>query len=312
MIDAIVKLHLHFDVEQSELSTSDYVVALRAIETIVSDLNSRIFEGRLDIELLSVGDQAGSFKGTIRILVKGSKNALAGLLILTAANQALETEFMHGFIEGLTGTKPDYNATGKDIGSFLRDITIQILVTQTDTLETKIPIELNLDKSIKAKSDFFSMCIKNGTIKGVGFSEAHEFPIKRKDFPRHISADKERPLPSQFSLHDAIVVSPVDTDVRQVWRFRDKKTGSSLAGYMEDTEFKALFLNGNYPLKETSADDIMKITIEHKLREKNGVIQAYESCVHTVHTFNGTQLKAINKNLFVSDYRPVHPSDLFN
>lgn len=65
--------------------------------------------------------------------------------------------------------------------------------------------------------------------------------------------------------------------------------------YMRDDSFKQAFLNGRYPLKQSKQDDRVIVMLEYKKQEKNGEVEQKEVCVHTVYSFNDTEIVPLPK-----------------
>jgi hypothetical protein len=288
---AAARLPIHFDVPANYLSAADYIIALESFKTTLDEFNKRLFNGQLDYEFIAIGAEAGSYKGITGILVNGA--AVATFIFATI--QTLETDTGRGFVKGVIGSEIDYKQTGEDAGRFLRDLTVGFYSTVTDKLEKVIPASVNLDKALKAKNDFYTMCINNKAVSAVGFTDSTDFPIKRPVFTQHLSKEKIRYVASDFVLYDAIIVSPVDIDVDQVWRFQDRITKRGLNAYMRDDSYKQAFLNGRYPLKQSKQDDRVIVMLEYKKQEKNGEVEQKEVCVHTVYSFNDTEIVPLPK-----------------
>ena len=203
---------------------------------------------------------------------------------------------MLGAFEGITEHKPsDY---GQDHGRALRDLTVGFFSKEVEELEKCVPHELNLDRAFKAKTDFYISCQNNDDIKGIGFDDTRNFPIRDSDFKRHMSKDRTRPLDSDFVVYDVIVTSPVIEDKDYVWDFQDVVTGNKISGYMRDESFKRGVLNGKYPFKnDGSNSDKLKILVEYKKQEVNGEIKNKETCIETVYSFNDKTITSIPADL---------------
>jgi len=305
-----IRLPIHFDVSEHFLLGDDYVVALNSFIVCLNELNKRAFNGKLVCELRVLTNEEGSIKAVTGIVVrsiKGVSQALTVPLAIYGLITGTETDTFKGLVHGLTGYEINHYATADKIGVMLHDMIVGIYTTENIKLERSIPAEINLDKAIKAKSDFYAMCMQNLRIHAVGFDDSESFPIKRNRFIYHTSKDKLRPVESDFVLYDTIVISPVDVDKEIKWELQDKKTKSAIKAYMRDDAFKKSFLNGRYPLKESNADDQMKVLVEYKKQEKNGDVETKEVSIHTVYSFNDTKIAAVPRNLKTSqvDARPM-------
>lgn len=295
-----IRLPIHMDVPEHFLTADDYLVAVESINTCLNEINKRAFEAKLECSLLVFPNEEGSFKGITGVFVKGVKR-VGHIVVITGAIGGFigfaETDSFKGLVKGLTKHDLNYYQMGEDVGLILHDMIVGIFTTENDDLEKRIPGNINLDKAIKAKSEFYSMCIQNPRVSGVGFDDTEEFPIQRNRFAYHTSKDRVRPLASDFIIYDAIVISPVDVDKDIKWELQDSATKAPIKAYMRDHGFKKSFLNGKYPLKQSKADDRMTVLVEYKKQEKNGEVEITETSISTVYAFNNTQIAPIPANL---------------
>ena len=262
---------IHFDVPYHYLLTTDYITALNSFQTTLDVFNEHLFENQVQYEFLTVAVQPGSFKITTAI------TAIIGVIISPK-------ETISGFLEALTGEETDYEQSGKITALFIAELIKNFYSTPTENLKKIILPEII--KALRAKTDFFRMCIKNRTINAVGFSDKNYFPIQRSDFTHHLTSDTIETLDSEFCIHDVTIISPVDKDVKQKWRFENTTNKSKINAYMHDETFKRNFLAGEYPLKQSKDDDRMTVMIEYKKQLKNGEEEIIDEYVHTVYLFN--------------------------
>ncbi len=294
------RLPLHFDVPSEYLNADNYLVAVNSFKTCLSDFNKRLFQENINYEFVVLPSEIGSFKGVIGIVLK---KPLTSIMVVGSVASLIESDLVKGLVEGLTGQKIDYYEATHKAGEFLVDLTTGFFSTETEELERMVPDSLNLDKSFHAKSEFYKECIHNCSVSGVGFTDEHKFPVRRDSFPKHVSKEKVRSVKSDFVLHRVIVVSPVDIDVDQIWRFKDPISGKSLKAYMRDKNFKQGFLGGRYPLKQSRKDDHIIMLVEYKKQERNGEVESKEVCVHTVYTFNEIEIVPLPEDKKVAGIR---------
>ena len=295
-VTEIARLPIHFDVPADYLSAADYLVAVKSLQTTLDVFNRRIFNGEIQFQFVVAPPEDGSFKGVCGIIA-------VGYTILTASIYLSETATFRGFVKGLTGYEVQHYEAAESVGKFLRDMATGFFLTESDELERTIPKDWNLDKALRAKTKFYTMCLQNDEIAAVGFDDGDNFPIKKQDFAKHLSKEKARLLPSEFKLdRDAIVVSPVDIDADNQWKLQDRTTGATIRAYMRDEVFRQGFLKGGkYPLKRSGQDDQMTVMVEYKRQEKNGDIKLIETSINTVHTFNGTELVPVPDRFQTTD-----------
>lgn len=282
---------IHFDVKDHFINKDNHVLGIEATSTIIDELNKRLFGGKLEYEVLVLPSEEGSFKTKLAIV------SSVAVLVLNLSELAL----FKGFIKGLTGYEWDNYIIGENIGVFLSDTAKGLFVTETAVLERTIPTFLNFDKIIKVKSDFYKSCSSNREIKGLGFDNSEDFPIKKNQFFAHIiTKDKIRTLASDFFLVDAIIISPVDIDKDKHWELQNKqpskKIGKKISAYMHDIKFKKDFLEGKYPLKKSHDPDTLKVLLEYKKQERNGEVEIRERCINVVYSFNGNEIAKVPAN----------------
>ena len=284
-----IKFHIHYDVKDHFIPMSDFLTASNAAQKIIDDLNKNILSGQLRYRLVIIPPKEGTFLKTIGIV-------MIATIPVNAVVLPIASDYVLGAFEGIAQHKPsDY---GQEHGRALRDLTVGFFSKEVEELEQNIPPELNLDRAFKAKTDFFLSCQNNDEIKGIGFDNSGNFPIRAGSFINHISKDRTRPLDSDFVIYDVIVTSPVTEDKDYVWDFEDIITGNKVSGYMRDEAFKRGVLNGDYPFKNGGSNsDRLKILVEYKKQERNGEIERKETCIDTVYSFNDTKIASIPANL---------------
>ncbi|QQG36709.1 MAG: hypothetical protein HYS17_02740 [Micavibrio aeruginosavorus] len=295
-----VRLPIHIDVPEHFLTAADYLVAVDSINVCLNELNKRAFEGKLECSLLVFPNEEGSFKGITGVLAKGVKKSGQVIVITGALGGFIgfaETDSFKGLVKGLTKHEVNYYQMGENVGSMLHDMIVGLFTIENEQLEKFIPHDINLDKAIKAKSEFYHMCIKNQRVRGVGFDDSENFPIQRNRFAFHTSKDRVRPVASDFLIYDAVIISPVDVDKDIKWELEDRVTKAPIKAYMRDDAFKKSFLNGEYPLKQSRDDDHMTVLVEYKKQEKNGEVEIKEVSIGTVYSFNDTEIIPIPANL---------------
>jgi hypothetical protein len=295
---------IYYDVPENAISADTFIVAAQSFKYIARDINGRIFNNAIKYEIFILPPTGGSFKQKFLIC--------ASLAVIPILGGPLG-ELGSGFFEGLTGHSASYY--GKNAGVAIVDITKGILSKEIEELDECIPRKLNLDASLKHKSNFYSECQRNKAIRALGFTRSGEFPIKRSSFIYHISKDRERPIDSKFSLHNAIIISSVNVskdkkDKDRPWLLRDTGDREEMKAYMEDDDFLSSFLYGHHPLKTLNIDDKIKILIEHKRREKNGKVETYRLCIRKVYALNGKNIRdhdmqAIERDIHLAKITPM-------
>lgn len=271
------KLVIRFDVEDSRLPLGDYITALSAIKNCIDGFEGSLLE-TLDYTLYVYPEEHGSFTSKI--------------LIVAAFITILDADIIKHFIEGTTGK--NLNEVSRDIGKAVTEEFLpKIFEIPNDELQKIIPDEIDLQKSLKAKSDFYIMCSHNNDIKGVGFGEGKQFPIQRSDFHRHILPPDDDKTNTEYRLYkDAIIISPVDVDKDDAWRLRIAESSQMFWAKMRDDGFKKAFLGGDYPLKTSQTPDRMTILVESETSQKEGKPQT-KRYIKEVYSFNDHKIKDI-------------------
>ena len=180
----------------------------------------------------------------------------------------------------------------------LKDMVVGFFEKEVEELETCIPRKTNLDKSYKAKSEFYLSCNKNNNIRGIGFNRSNSFPIRKSRFKNHVSKDRVRALNSDYIIYDTIVTSPVIEDKDYVWDLEDCVTGNKISAKMRDFSFKSGVLSGKYPFKnDGSNSDRLQVLIEYKKQEKNGEVEKKGTFIESVYRFNEEEVAEVPDDL---------------
>ncbi len=196
---------LHFDVLENYLPLDEFVDTARATKQIIDSLNQNFFDGGLKYEFIVLPPEPGSFKSRFAIVVKTAKVAGVAVGIVWAA---AESDIGQRYIKGLTGHEPGYWAEqlGEDHKKSLTkesfgphreispEVAALILSESTKGFLTKEYNQLRkvgftkekFRSAYQAKNNFYETCYRQPLIRGVGFSDSEEFPIKRNEFPNFI------------------------------------------------------------------------------------------------------------------------------
>lgn len=68
------RLAVHFDVPAHSLSAEDYALALETLNTCLKELNKRVFDNKLDCELLVFSNEDGSLRAILGVAAKKTKS----------------------------------------------------------------------------------------------------------------------------------------------------------------------------------------------------------------------------------------------
>lgn len=174
-----------------------------------------------------------------------------------------ESDIGQGFIKGLTGHEPAYWAenVGASLKTALEDgqkgqetdterkfasaiicaSTKSFLETENSKLERSGITTSRFRDAYEAKNSFYESCATTPTIRAIGFNEQPTFPIKRNEFPKHLSAlpPKEEDEEAWFvSTAQLRVTSPNwdRNDRARQWKGRDHQ-GRDRYFRIEDEDF---------------------------------------------------------------------------
>lgn len=193
-------LPLHFNIAEHYLPLNEFIETAVGAKAIIENFNKEFCGGKLEYRIVVFPPEKGSFKSRLGVWV------LAGATSLFAfAN----TDIGKGFIHGLTDHDPAYwseqagisiknkvqkalkddsDLAKKAAATVLKECAKGFLQKDSDELR-KIGIsKRHFREAYEAKNDFYSICLDNQEIKGIGFDDTERFPIKRSDFPKHIVA----------------------------------------------------------------------------------------------------------------------------
>ena len=304
MVNTIVKnendiqefetLCVHFDTENHYITLDEFVQTLNTYEKIAKNFTEDLLEVKNGVKVYVLPPKNGGFVITIALWLTGTVAATILSAILTPEIQ--------GLVKGLTKNSKKFpngyelGTGGEILGEMITGF-IEQTSDEIKDLEKYIPEKKNIDIAIKAKADFYNMCSRDKKIRGLGFSEEHNFPLKRSDFISRAVAPTVKPLPVKEELRELIVVKPVNVDEDLQWDLKDKNTKESLTVKMQDEDFKAMLLNGQCPQRQYATPDIITARVEFHDNLKNGKESKSEHIITDVYLFNNKPLKPIPKNL---------------
>ncbi len=279
----LAKFYIHYNVDDHFISMNDFIIASKCTQKVINDLNQQILGGNLKYDLVIMPPDSGTLLKSV------------GLVFLALTATPIIQNYALGAFEGLTKHSPAYY--GGEHTKALVDLTTGFFSKDVEHLEKCIPREINLDSAFKAKSDFFLSCQHNKKINGLGFDSSDKFPINSSDFAYHITKDRIKPIASDFLIHEAILISPVTEDKDIKWVLQDAVTGQKISADMKDDFFKQGLLSGKYPVKNSKESDTLKILVEYKKQERNGVIEKKDTCINAVYIFNDIEIIPVPKTL---------------
>ncbi len=234
----------HFDVEQHKIPLVQFIDTAQATKSILDDFNHQIFNDKLRYRLEVLPSEEGGFKSIIKVSI------ITGSIIWGA----LSTDMGSGYIEGLTGYKPEYwlktlgkehkrllnlidntsdkpvkteqiDAISKEIeAKFLSALPLYLLSKSTTDLKTAGITPDKFPKAFKARSKFYKACQNNTDVRGLSFDHSDDFPIKRDDFKNFIVDKPDESSQWFFETTNVAVNSPNWENVKKRrWQGKDSK-----------------------------------------------------------------------------------------
>lgn len=248
--------YIHFDVDEHSLKLDTFISTAQQTEKLVRSLNSSFFNSEVELEIIVIPPEAGSFLTKLQFYVFGG---IASIITF------VETDIGAAYVKGLTGKEPAKIAEllGEETKKLLApndevpeeksrcitaseligDIAKGLLENESTHLK-KIGINSNHHYDIlNARSQFFKACIDNQNVNGIGFVPVHEFPIERKAFGARAEniqkPDEDSKLQSEVVIDTLFVTSPNWDQEDQYHRnWKGKFTsGKNCYFIIEDSDF---------------------------------------------------------------------------
>ncbi len=276
---------IHFNVPNHYLPLVEFIETANDVANILEDFNLKFFEGKLNIQILVMPSEDGSFLKKLGISV---------VLATTVSWGFIESDTGKGFVKGLTGHEPSYWAekAGKKTKELLilKESTTGFLEKDNQTLNDFGIHENDFPSAFKARNSFYRMCLEDAEIAGIEFNDSGDFPISRANFANYFTPEvavDDAPPKSVYKIHQLDIVAPVICEGSSAqWRTRDAKTLTPLNFHLKDDEFFQGILSGKYPLKETKKNDVITVCIEYIIMEENGEEKVCERNAIKVYKFN--------------------------
>ena len=262
-------LLIHFDVDSEHILLETFISSARGAQAAVTAFNNAYFNGAIEFELIVIPPESGSFKQNIGIVLKGIGYSYIGLWSVI---QLMDSETVQRISKELTGKIPadhlieavvEPDATSEiieDIDFISAELeqeeinNIEELIsesvrgalqkTREEISNLDIPTELKYELE-NAQSDLFGAALADPDVKGIGFGEEDDFPIRRNQFAQRAI----RPVPPKreedsdpdwrVEVVQIRVTSPqferLDQTSRR-WKGKNAQ-GSNILFEVEDEEF---------------------------------------------------------------------------
>lgn len=299
-------LCLHFDKDDHCLTADEFIQVASSTKTIYANLTKDIFNNYFDSELLILAPEKGGVNIEFVINISSQTTAIATSASIAIGGGTLflkfiESDFGKVFVKKLTGNDVVHYA--EKSAELIKDLIeaiykkpqheIKQLIEELKQINNQI---ISLDKSLKAKSDLYSMCLSNKSIKNIGFNKSYNFEISRQEFQNHVSKDMIRHMPPDIMIQELIVTRPVTVESKAKWELKDKATNEKVNYSLADEDFKQKVLDGNM-LKQTKNDDYLIAKVEYVKELKNGVEKNIDKKILEVYQFNDMHFATIPSDL---------------
>jgi hypothetical protein len=263
-------LFIHFDVDGHYIELDTFIKTGEQAKAIIDTFNESFFQNELQYRLILLPPEPGSFLTKIAVYV---------FAVGVPVFYFLESDIGKAYIKGLTNREPYEFAL--ELGKYSRDKMIQALadfeesrslksidLNQVDKcqLGSRVVVEMtrglleknkdeiqklslndnNLGNALDARSEFFTACIEDAKINGIGFSDENHFPIPRNQFPNravNLRKDEENDTSEDeawtIAIEEIIVTSPnwdKDDQLKRQWKGKNN-INQEVYFIIEDKEF---------------------------------------------------------------------------
>ncbi|RDU63806.1 MULTISPECIES: hypothetical protein [Helicobacter] len=281
--------NIYLGQEEHYITLEEMDKIIQAVNNIGDSLTKKLFTSSSKEFFVVYPYEIGSFK--IKIGIVGAALAIMSWLG--------ESDLGKAFVKGLTGNETPYYA--EKAGELLRDAIKGVLEKSVNTLEiinNNTDNKYILDKSIKEKSELYTLINKSKTIKSISFNPNNEEPIEKKNFYAHIrKGDIIRQLEPEYEICDLIILKSINTREQGKWTFGLLHNNKNIKAEISDNNFISGFLGGQYPLKEGNQDDIIKALVRTDTIMKNGNKESGQYFIQEIFNFNENKIKDIPKDL---------------
>lgn len=295
-------IYFYFDTVKSQLKIEDFNQLVKSLDIVTNNVTNVFFDEKSKCEILILPPEDGSFKSKFCIF-------LAGAVFSTAVGN-----YGEGWVQELTGH--DYKYYGQEHCKLVKEVTISLFSNTTSYLMSVIPKQVNLDSSLKAKSDFYLTIANDDNIKSLGFSEDDKTQIARTDFGAYICNDLIRDIDNIEEYAQLTIVKPVTVQSAYVWTLRDVHKQKNDDYNILDEDFKKLIWDGENPLKQKKEPDQILAKVEYVKEMKNGKETVTQTNIKEVYKFNDKDLKKLPSDFKVnepkSQKKNIYQASLFD
>lgn len=285
----------HFDVERNSIPLSQFVDTARASQDIIDNFNVVLFDKTLKYELHVRTPEEGGLVEVLTIIVGVPGSVLAFLATdigkaffrgLTMEEPAAWAEKFGATIrqrltkatsttaatkelvaikqeEVLCDSVPQLQVDQLTVAEALAFILVRFLEADSNKLSSIGITPEKFRAAFQGRNRIFRACIDNPEVRGLAFDRSHDFPIKRRDFPRQITTLSDLPAEAPpetgemaFETVDIVVNSPN-------WK-RDGRNWQAATGKYQDVSFS--IEDESFWLRVERRDPDLKPTIRDNMR----------------------------------------------
>jgi len=288
---------LHFNVPEHHIPLKDFTDTAKRVEGIIEGFNKTLFDGKLKYELVVIPPKPGTFWEILGYTLSASGGVLGMVFAYT------QTQDGRVFCKALTGHEPAYwhekagiklRGLIRKIGGDEASVTDEMVLKRTEEMllaeTTKAFLKTPEDNLIKAgistrkfrsaydeRNKFYATCLRNKELKGLGFEDGDDFPIRRHDFSGlQVKLPPEDDIDEQLDwvvgVERLVVPSPtwerkIQEDVKWFAHYGDKKDARFI---IEDEGFWRLKEEERLVLRPTD-----NLKVQWAYIEKRGKRQSY-------------------------------------
>jgi hypothetical protein len=245
-------LVLHFDTREHTISLETFVDTADSVRYMATVLARQLYGPSVDVQIYVLPPEEGSFLSSLKTVVVGGGIVVGGLIAAAAGIvTVLQSDYVSSYVEARIGKSMSElgaehgsadraKAEASEAEELLTAVVESLLAGSPENIEEVckfLPAEV-----IEARSDFYLACHADREVKGIGFGNEDDFPIRRPSFLSYSqagAASEEDPPQWDVSIDYIEVSSPQwdlhDQKARQ-WKGRNS-SNKTCHFVIEDEQF---------------------------------------------------------------------------
>ena len=287
----------HFDTHYGmRLHCNTLISSLKAVETAANFTAKNLFGKECRVELQSVEFSEGGLKEIAEIVLHIASE------LTSLFNDGIQ------LYEKLTSKKAEPYIEQKRYPDLIADTAKDILGTTAKEIRIIFNdctfINCSHEPVIKDKNAFYENARKDENFKGLGFEDAHKFPINKSNINDYIDCQSEETATHAYKK--LILISPVvDSNSQKQWSFKFPCEEQAFSYEMQDEAFQSNTSEGKFNFKEGTEIEAKICIKETKGDIKRSVLEVY--------SIDGKEIKTKPKDFNLDEpINVIHQSDLFS